>query len=63
MPPRLRWAGSSAAARGRGFYSQIGSSLGYRIVHQEVGQWFTVAGVLAGLLVAGAAMLLGTRLP
>ncbi|MDH2430560.1 VWA domain-containing protein [Sphaerisporangium sp. TRM90804] len=47
----------------REVYSQIGSSLGYRVVHQEIGQWFTVAGVLIGLLVAGAAMLLGTRIP
>jgi Ca-activated chloride channel family protein len=47
----------------REVYSQIGTSLGFRIVHQEVGQWFTVAGVLVGLLVAAAAMLLGARLP
>ncbi|GGL07834.1 membrane protein [Sphaerisporangium melleum] len=47
----------------RDVYRQIGSSLGYHVVYQEIGQWFTVAGVLTGLLVAGAAMLFGTRLP
>ncbi|MBG0831404.1 VWA domain-containing protein [Planomonospora sp. ID67723] len=47
----------------REVYEQIGSSLGYRTVSQEIGQWFVVAAVLTGLLVAAAAMLLGTRLP
>ncbi|MFC4591545.1 VWA domain-containing protein [Sphaerisporangium corydalis] len=47
----------------RDVYGQIGSSLGYRIVHQEIGQWFTVAGILIGLLVAAATMLLGSRIP
>ncbi|RCG20124.1 VWA domain-containing protein [Sphaerisporangium album] len=47
----------------RDVYSQIGTSLGYQVVNKEIGQYFTIAGVFAGLLVAGAAMLLGTRLP
>lgn len=47
----------------RDVYSQIGTSLGFRIVHQEIGQHFTIAAVLAGLLVAATALLLGTRLP
>ncbi|GII82086.1 membrane protein [Sphaerisporangium siamense] len=47
----------------RDVYSQIGTSLGYQIVNKEIGHWFTVAGALTGLLVAAAAMLLGTRLP
>ncbi|GII78052.1 membrane protein [Sphaerisporangium rufum] len=47
----------------REVYAQIGSSLGYRVVHQEISQWFTVAGLLAGLAVAAAALLLGARLP
>jgi Ca-activated chloride channel family protein len=47
----------------REVYEQIGTSLGYKIVHQEVGQWFIVGGVFMGLLVGAAAMLLGSRLP
>ncbi|MBB2913693.1 Ca-activated chloride channel family protein [Streptosporangium becharense] len=47
----------------REVYEQIGSSLGYRTVEQEVTQWFVVAAVLVGLVTAGAALLLGTRLP
>ncbi|GAA3037341.1 VWA domain-containing protein [Streptosporangium longisporum] len=44
-------------------YEQIGSSLGYRTVSQEITQWFVVAAILAGLLTAAAALLLGSRLP
>ncbi|MCG5214784.1 VWA domain-containing protein [Streptosporangium soli] len=47
----------------REVYEQIGTSLGYKVVHQEVGQWFVVGGVLVGLLVGAAAMVLGSRLP
>jgi Ca-activated chloride channel family protein len=44
-------------------YEQIGSSLGYRTVSQEITQWFVVAAILAGLVTAGVALLLGSRLP
>ncbi|MFI6508973.1 VWA domain-containing protein [Streptosporangium sp. NPDC050855] len=44
-------------------YEQIGSSLGYRTVSQEITQWFVVAAILAGLVTAAAALLLGSRLP
>ncbi|GAA4201448.1 VWA domain-containing protein [Streptosporangium oxazolinicum] len=47
----------------REVYEQIGTSLGYRTVNQEITQWFVVAAVLAGLVTAGAALLLGSRLP
>ncbi|MEU4832930.1 VWA domain-containing protein [Streptosporangium sp. NPDC023615] len=47
----------------RQVYEQIGSSLGYRTVSQEITQWFVVAAILAGLVTAGAALLLGSRLP
>jgi Ca-activated chloride channel family protein len=47
----------------RDVYSQIGTSLGYRIVHQEVTQRFVVAAVIAGILLAGTAMTLGSRFP
>ncbi|GAA3447036.1 VWA domain-containing protein [Planomonospora venezuelensis] len=47
----------------REVYEQIGSSLGYRTVSQEISQRFAAAAVLTGLLAAAAAMLLGTRLP
>lgn len=47
----------------REVYEQIGSSLGYRTVSQEIGQWFVVAAIVTGLLVAVASGLLGTRLP
>ncbi|WP_214415790.1 VWA domain-containing protein [Sphaerisporangium fuscum] len=54
---------AESGAELRDVYSQIGSSLGYRVVHQEIGHWFTVAGVVVGLLVGASAMLLGSRLP
>ncbi|MEU4407027.1 VWA domain-containing protein [Streptosporangium sp. NPDC023963] len=44
-------------------YEQIGTSLGYRTVNQEITQWFVVAAVLAGLLTAGVSLLLGSRIP
>ncbi|WP_440066256.1 VWA domain-containing protein [Streptosporangium sp. OZ121] len=44
-------------------YEQIGTSLGYRTVNQEITQWFVVAAILAGLLTAGVALLLGSRIP
>lgn len=44
-------------------YEQIGTSLGYRTVSQEITQWFVVAAILAGLVTAGAALLLGSRIP
>lgn len=47
----------------REVYEQIGTSLGYKLVNQEVTQWFIVAAIVAGLLVAGAAVLFGTRIP
>ncbi|MGC5012266.1 VWA domain-containing protein [Streptosporangium sp. DT93] len=47
----------------RQVYEQIGTSLGYRTVSQEITQWFVVAAILAGLVTAGAALLLGSRLP
>ncbi|MEU3168146.1 VWA domain-containing protein [Streptosporangium sp. NPDC006930] len=47
----------------RQVYEQIGTSLGYRTVNQEVTQWFVVAAILAGLVTAGAALLLGSRIP
>ncbi|GIH95896.1 VWA domain-containing protein [Planobispora siamensis] len=47
----------------RAVYEQIGTSLGYRTVNQEISQWFVLAALLTGLLVAVSAGLLGTRLP
>ncbi|MGJ6961716.1 VWA domain-containing protein [Streptosporangium sp. G11] len=47
----------------REVYEQIGTSLGYRTVNQEITQWFVVAAILAGLVTAGAALLLGSRIP
>ncbi|MEV5323425.1 VWA domain-containing protein [Nonomuraea fastidiosa] len=47
----------------REVYEQIGTSLGYKLVNQEITQWFIVAALVAGLLVAGAAVLFGTRIP
>ncbi|MEV5410775.1 VWA domain-containing protein [Thermopolyspora sp. NPDC052614] len=47
----------------RDVYSQIGTSLGYRVVHQEVTQRFVIAAVIAGVLLAGTAMALGSRFP
>ncbi|TDD16771.1 VWA domain-containing protein [Nonomuraea diastatica] len=47
----------------REVYEQIGTSLGYKLVNQEITQWFIVAALMAGLLVAGAAVLFGTRIP
>ncbi|TKK84276.1 VWA domain-containing protein [Herbidospora galbida] len=47
----------------REVYAQIGTSLGYRVVHQEITQRFIIGAVVAGLLVAGSALVLGTRIP
>ncbi|GGT04797.1 membrane protein [Planobispora rosea] len=47
----------------RSVYEQIGTSLGYRTVNQEISQRFVVAAVVVGLLFAVFAMVLGTRLP
>ncbi|MBO3749757.1 VWA domain-containing protein [Streptosporangiaceae bacterium NEAU-GS5] len=47
----------------RDVYAQIGTSLGYKVVHQEITQRFILGAVIAGLLVAAAAMLLGSRIP
>ncbi|MFI7048497.1 VWA domain-containing protein [Streptosporangium sandarakinum] len=47
----------------REVYEQIGTSLGYQTVEQEVTQWFVVAAALTGMAVAAASVLLGTRLP
>lgn len=47
----------------REVYEQIGTSLGYKIVTQEIGQWFVVGALLIGIATAAAGMLLGSRLP
>lgn len=47
----------------RDVYEQIGTSLGYRLVDQEVTQWFIVAAIVLGVLVAGAAVMFGARIP
>ncbi|MFG3438770.1 VWA domain-containing protein [Nonomuraea sp. NPDC047897] len=47
----------------RDVYEQIGTSLGYKLVDQEVTQWFLVAALVVGTLMAGAAVLLGIRIP
>ncbi|NRQ38339.1 VWA domain-containing protein [Nonomuraea sp. NN258] len=47
----------------REVYEQIGTSLGFKLVNQEITQWFIVAAIVAGLLVAGAAVLYGSRIP
>ncbi|WP_030904456.1 VWA domain-containing protein [Streptosporangium amethystogenes] len=47
----------------REVYEQIGTSLGYRTINQEITQWFVVAAILTGLVTAGVALLLGSRLP
>ncbi|MFI7442629.1 VWA domain-containing protein [Nonomuraea indica] len=47
----------------RDVYEQIGTSLGYKLVDQEITQWFLVAAIVVGTLMAGAAVLLGTRIP
>ncbi|GAA3183052.1 VWA domain-containing protein [Nonomuraea roseoviolacea] len=47
----------------RDVYEQIGTSLGFKLVNQEITQWFIVAAIVAGVLVAGAAVLFGARIP
>lgn len=47
----------------RDVYEQIGTSLGYKLVDQEITQWFLVAAIVVGTLMAGAAVLFGTRIP
>ncbi|MFF3671471.1 VWA domain-containing protein [Microtetraspora malaysiensis] len=47
----------------RDVYAQIGTSLGYKIVNQEITQRFILIALLLGAVAAGAAMLLGARLP
>ena len=54
---------AESGAELREVYSQIGTSLGYRIVHQEVTQRFVIAAVIVGVLLAGSAMALGSRIP
>ena len=54
---------AESGAELREVYSQIGTSLGYRVVHQEVTQRFVIAAVFVGVLLAGAAMALGSRIP
>ncbi|MFF4775926.1 VWA domain-containing protein [Microtetraspora fusca] len=47
----------------RDVYAQIGTSLGYKIVNQEITQRFILVALLLGAVAAGTAMLLGARLP
>ncbi|MFI6503681.1 VWA domain-containing protein [Nonomuraea typhae] len=47
----------------REVYEQIGTSLGFKLVNQEISQWFIVAAVLLGMLVAGASVWFGARIP
>ncbi|WP_214323945.1 VWA domain-containing protein [Nonomuraea sediminis] len=47
----------------RDVYEQIGTSLGFKLVDQEITQLFIVAAIAVGLLVAGAAVLFGSRIP
>ncbi|MBX6384795.1 MAG: VWA domain-containing protein [Microbispora sp.] len=47
----------------REVYAQIGTSLGYKLVHQEITQRFLIAAIAAGLLAAVTAILLGARIP
>ncbi|TYB54837.1 VWA domain-containing protein [Microbispora tritici] len=47
----------------RDVYAQIGTSLGFKVVHQEITQRFLVAAIIAAMLAAAAAMLLGARIP
>ncbi len=47
----------------RDVYEQIGTSLGFKLVNQEITQQFILAAIILGLLVAGAAVLFGTRIP
>jgi len=47
----------------RDVYEQIGTSLGFKLVKQEITHLFIVIAIIAGLLVAGAAVLFGTRIP
>ncbi|MFI6600996.1 VWA domain-containing protein [Nonomuraea sp. NPDC050536] len=47
----------------RDVYDQIGTSLGFKLVNQEITQLFIVAAIAVGLLVAGAAVLFGSRIP
>lgn len=54
---------AASGAELREVYSQIGTSLGYRVVHQEITQRFVIAAVLAGVLLAGTTMALGSRFP
>jgi Ca-activated chloride channel family protein len=47
----------------RDVYAQIGTSLGYKIVHQEITQRFLLAAIAAGVLLAAATMVFGHRIP
>ncbi|GLW98634.1 VWA domain-containing protein [Microtetraspora sp. NBRC 16547] len=47
----------------RDVYAQIGTSLGYKIVNQEITQRFILIALLLGAGAASAAMLLGSRIP
>ena len=54
---------AESGAELREVYSQIGTSLGYRIEHQEITHRFVIAAVLTGVVLAGTAMALGSRIP
>src|SRR5690606_28739940 len=54
---------AESSAELREVYEQIGTSLGYKLVNQEITQQFILAALVAGFLVAGAAVLFGTRIP
>ncbi|WP_327091984.1 VWA domain-containing protein [Nonomuraea sp. NBC_01738] len=47
----------------REVYEQIGTSLGFKLVNQEISQWFIVAAVLVGALVAASSVLFASRIP
>jgi Ca-activated chloride channel family protein len=47
----------------REVYAQIGTSLGFKVVHEEVTQRFIIGAVVVGLVLASAAMLIGSRIP
>src|SRR5690606_29624984 len=54
---------AESSAELREVYEQIGTSLGYKVVKQEITHQFILGALFAGLLVAGAAVLFGTRIP
>lgn len=54
---------AESATELRQVYEQIGTSLGWRTVEREIGQWFTIAALGVGILVAASALAFGSRLP